>query len=171
MKKIICIESPPRNSFHTIIAERPPFYLSLLDTFIEYQVPMEVSMTTDTKVQTVPVGFVFNDHYSARDWYRNWLIDSYYNHRAPLRSNETFEIWECQVSSMGTAVILSLPDLFTKGFGYMKEWVQNVKKQKLSIYEFILRYEKAIRIQRSLSGAGPAGGYLARNIKLLAKVS
>jgi len=133
----------------------------------------EVYMTYDNQVQTVPVGFVFNDLYDAKDWYRTWLMESYYNHRAPLRSNETFEIWECQVSSMGTAVILSLPDLFTKGFGYMKEWVQNVKKQKLSIYEFILRYEKAItnRIQWSLSGAGPAGGYLARNIKLLAKVS
>jgi len=129
----------------------------------------EVYMTYDNQVQTVPVGFVFKDLYDAKDWYIEWLIEPYYNHRLPLSSGERFEIWECQVSSMCTTSVLSLPDLFTREFGYMKEWIQNIKQQRLSIYEFIIRYTKAL--QCPLTRAGLFGGYLARNIKLLKKVS
>jgi len=131
----------------------------------------ETYITSYNQVEIVPVGFVFKDLYDAKDWCRTWLIDPYYNHHSPLRSGERFEIWECQVSSMCMATVLSLPDLFTKGFGYMKEWVRNVKKQKLNIYEFVIRYENAILIKGQLTGCGPIGGYLARNVKLVKQVS
>jgi hypothetical protein len=50
------------------------------------------------------------------------------------------------------ASVLSLPDLFKGEFGYMKKWVKEIAKQKLSIYKFAAKYEKALNLTLNKSG-------------------